>query len=160
MRTGVQWLAHLCGTYLAQPVLFPFSLSGDLLQPFAQSWAKVLTTHRASASLPQKGLDMKHVVTLAATLIATGAYANDSKVTDDDICRAWGSLAVKIMGLRQSEAPMSRAMELAGTGSESQFARHIVMKAYEIPAQAEPYRRRQADAFRNKIELECFKAKD
>ncbi|MCQ9144548.1 MULTISPECIES: hypothetical protein [Brucella/Ochrobactrum group] len=25
MRTGVQWLAHLCGTYLAQPVLFPFT---------------------------------------------------------------------------------------------------------------------------------------
>lgn len=22
MRIGVQWLAHLCGTYLAQPVLF------------------------------------------------------------------------------------------------------------------------------------------
>jgi len=41
MRTGVQWLAHLCGTYLAQPVLFPFTLSGDLLQPFAQiEWLK------------------------------------------------------------------------------------------------------------------------
>lgn len=26
MRIGVQWLAHLCGTYLAQPVLFPFTL--------------------------------------------------------------------------------------------------------------------------------------
>ncbi len=28
MRTGVQWLAHLCGTYLAQPVLFPFTFAG------------------------------------------------------------------------------------------------------------------------------------
>ncbi len=62
MRTGVQWLAHLCGTYLAQPVLFPFTISGDLLQHFAQieglksaNLHEVLTTRCPSASLRQTG---------------------------------------------------------------------------------------------------------
>ena len=99
-------------------------------------------------------------ITIAAVLIAGSAYADDKtgSITDDDVCRALGSLAARIMELRQTETPMSRAIEVTSKGEQSKITRHIIMMAYNEPAYRSPDNQKRAvDAFRNLIELECFK---
>lgn len=103
---------------------------------------------------------MKKTIAITSLIIATVAHADDKTgPTNDDVCRAWGSLAAKIMELRQDEAPLSRALELAGSGEQNEITRNIVMKAYEQPAYQSPNNQKRAvDTFRNQIELGCFKS--
>lgn len=101
---------------------------------------------------------MKHLIIIAALLTATSARADD-KVTNDQLCAGWGGLAAKIMELRQDEAPMSRVMEIAAANKDDTNERKIVLAAYNEPAYGSDSAKQKAvGAFRNKIELECYKS--
>lgn len=99
---------------------------------------------------------MKRLILIAALLTATSAWAEEP--TKDEYCASWGRLASKIMELRQDEAPMSNVMEIATDGSPDASERNIVMAAYKEPAYGSDAAKQKAvDAFRNKVELDCYK---
>ncbi len=101
---------------------------------------------------------MKHLIMLAAVLTATSAWADDT-VSNDQLCAGWGGLAAKIMELRQDEAPMSDLMNGASSEAISQAQRAVITAAYNEPAYGSTAAKQKAvDAFRNKIELECYKS--
>lgn len=94
-------------------------------------------------------------VFIVALLTATSAHAEEP--SKDEYCASWGRLASKIMELRQDEAPMSNVMEIATGGSTDASERNIVMAAYNEPAYGSDAAKQKAvDAFRNKIELQCY----
>ncbi|QWK80044.1 hypothetical protein [Ochrobactrum sp. BTU1] len=101
---------------------------------------------------------MKRLILISALLTATSAWADD-KASTDKLCAGWGGLAAKIMELRQDEAPMSRVMEIAAGSADDTRERNVVMAAYNEPAYGSDGAKQEAvDAFRNKIELECYKS--
>lgn len=101
---------------------------------------------------------MKHLILIAALLTSTSAWADD-KVSNDQLCAGWGGLAAKIMELRQNEVPMSRVMEIAAGNSDDTRERNVVIAAYNEPAYGSDTAKQKAiDAFRNKIEHECYKS--
>ena len=100
---------------------------------------------------------MKYAIVLAVLLSTSAAQAGEP--TKDELCAGWGSLAAKIMELRQDEAPMSRVMEIAAANKDDANERKIVLAAYNEPAYGSDGAKQKAvDAFRNKIELECYKS--
>ncbi|KAB0570575.1 hypothetical protein [Brucella pituitosa] len=101
---------------------------------------------------------MKRIIVVLSLLTATIAHADD-KTDKDKVCTSWGGLAAKIMELRQDEAPMSRVIELIDSDGDNPVTRHIINQAYEQQAFESPGNQKRAvDAFRNKIELQCFKS--
>jgi len=101
---------------------------------------------------------MKRLILIAALMTATSAWADD-KVSNDQLCAGWGGLAAKIMELRQDEAPLSRVMEITAANKDDTNERKIVLAAYNEPAYGSTAAKQKAvDAFRNKIELECYKS--
>lgn len=99
---------------------------------------------------------MKHFILIAALLTATSAHAEEP--TKDQLCASWGGLAAKIMELRQDEAPMSRVIEIAASDTDNTNERNIVIAAYNEPAfGSDGAKQKAVDAFRNKVELDCYK---
>ncbi|WP_244430472.1 hypothetical protein [Brucella rhizosphaerae] len=101
---------------------------------------------------------MKRIIVVLSLLTATVAHADDKPVSDE-FCTRLGSLAANIMKARQSEAPMSELIARVSKHSDDQVWRKLVVSAYESPAYASDQAQKGAiDAFRNKIELQCFKS--
>lgn len=100
---------------------------------------------------------MKTAILIAALLTATSA-AQASEPTKDELCAGWGGLAAKIMELRQDEAPMSDLMKAASASEIDKAQRAVITAAYNEPVYGSTAAKQKAvDAFRNKIELECYK---
>ncbi|EEQ95649.1 hypothetical protein ACI50E_06475 [Brucella sp. ZJ1_1] len=104
---------------------------------------------------------MKRLVLISyitAVLTATSAAA-DTEAERDEFCKALGSLATSIMKHRQNNTPMSDLMKKPADASISKISRAIIMDAYEQPAYvSEEGQQRAIGTFRNKVELECYKA--
>lgn len=63
---------------------------------------------------------------------------------------------------RQREVPVTQLVKTMtkGAGSSAELFRTMVMEAYEVPAySSDEYKRRAADEYRNKWELDCLKVK-
>lgn len=96
------------------------------------------------------------------TLIAALASAA-GPVFADEHCALVGRVAAKVMEFRQTEAPMSQAIELIAAPNEDttirETVRLMIMEAYSRPAfQTEENRKQSIDQFRNDVELECYLA--
>jgi len=85
-----------------------------------------------------------------------------SPVSAWDVCKHVEEMAENIMKNRQAGASMSDMMEIANsTESEATrtVARHLVVKAYEMPRfSTEEHKRNIIIRFKNKAYLECYKA--
>lgn len=104
---------------------------------------------------------MKFFIAIVTALSVNSVQADNSysKEDKDAVCKSWGSLAAKIMELRQTEAPISRVLELVEGDDTSKLTREIVLKAYEQPSfLTKENQARATDTFRNEIELRCFQA--
>lgn len=100
---------------------------------------------------------MKYAILLAVLLSTSAAQAVEP--TKDELCAGWGGLAAKIMELRQDEAPMSDLMKGASVSDIEKAQRAVITAAYKEPAYGSAAAKQKAvDAFRNKIELECYKS--
>lgn len=104
---------------------------------------------------------MKYFIALILVLFFAPTQANKlySENENDEVCKSWGSLAEKIMELRQTEAPISSVLDLIAGDDNTGLNRDIVIMAYERPAYVTKENQvRAANSFRNDIELMCFKS--
>ena len=94
---------------------------------------------------------------LAATFIFTffAPFVSAEQVE----CSKYGNLAEKIMSGRQLGVPISKFMELLPDyGSNADFYKEMVFKAFEEPAYSNSENQKRAKReFRNKIEFMCYK---
>lgn len=96
------------------------------------------------------------VIFAGAMLAATSASAQA-----EDQCKALGDFALEVMRTRQNEGALSTALETLQRqdhpAEHKELLRKIVMDAYaEGAMRAEENQKRQADRFRNEVELECY----
>lgn len=99
---------------------------------------------------------MQRIIFTIAMIAAGSAAA--AEPTKDELCAGWGRLAGKIMELRQDEAPMSDVMKIATSGGNADVERAMILEAYKDPAYgSDAAKRKAAEAFRNRIELECYR---
>ena len=101
---------------------------------------------------------MRHSFIITTALMAASA-AQAGEPTNDELCAGWGRLAAKVMELRQMDAPMSDLMKDADNKEIAEAQRAVIVAAYNEPSYMSKVGKRKAvDAFRNKIELDCYNA--
>jgi len=100
---------------------------------------------------------MKYAILLAILFSTSTAQAGGP--TKDELCAGWGKLAAKAMELRQMDAPMSDLMKDADNKEIAEAQRAVIVAAYNEPSfMSKEGKQKAVDTFRNKIELDCYKA--
>lgn len=100
----------------------------------------------------------KMILTLGLIIAICGpAYS-------EDFCETLGEAAESIMEARQNEAPMGKILKIMTNGLGPQtgadLMNNMVIAAYEHPAYySKDMQRKSIARFKNKILLECYKAK-
>lgn len=103
---------------------------------------------------------MRIVLSSVLLLLATAAHGEE---TWEDVCESFGSTSESIMEQRQKGVPMSKLMKAIGGMDASEHflatLKDIVIEAYEEPQyRGDDYTADAVRRFRNKVELDCYKA--
>ena len=93
---------------------------------------------------------MLKAITLALTLVATPLAA------EADACSQMGTMAAKIMEVRQIGVAVSKVIEIFDDDAMTA----IILAAYQVPRfSTDEYQQRAIADFRNEVEVMCYEAK-